>query len=94
MTRSWDDPVKTGTTQQTRDNLPKLGQDREPANYVLRMLAAARLRVYFIEIWARGGSTTTAGEERSNRKRGARARGAEGRRGATAGTKSFSYNAV
>ena len=26
MTRSWDDPVKTGTTQQTRDNLPKLGQ--------------------------------------------------------------------
>jgi hypothetical protein len=42
----------------------------------------ARLRVYFIEIWARGGSTTTAGEERSNRKRGARARGAEGRRGA------------
>jgi hypothetical protein len=40
------------------------------------------IRVYFIEIWARGGSTTTAGEERSNRKRGARARGAEGRRGA------------
>ena len=38
---------------------------------------------YRSAIWARGGSTTTAGEDqRSNRKRGARARGAEGRRGA------------
>jgi hypothetical protein len=37
---------------------------------------------YRSAIWARGGNTTTAGEERSNRKRGARARGAEGRRGA------------
>ena len=32
------------------------------------MRAAARLRVYFIEIWARGGSTTTAGGDRRARK--------------------------
>jgi hypothetical protein len=33
------------------------------------MKAAARLRVYFIEIWARGGSTTTAGGDQRREKR-------------------------
>ena len=32
------------------------------------MSCGSRLRVYFIEICTRGGSTTTAGEERSNKK--------------------------
>ena len=39
-----------------------LGSGYSIQTHLLR--AAARLRVYFIEIWARGGSTTTAGGDR------------------------------